>query len=53
MPKRILLIAGDFVDCLEVYTPWFSLNSMGIDVDIVCPNKKKGDKVTTAVHDTT
>ena len=51
--RKVLIIVGDFVDCLEVFTPWFALKAMGIQVDIVTPGKKPGDKVCSAVHDST
>ena len=47
------MIVGDFVDCLEVYTPLYALKAMHIQVDIVCPDKKEGESVTTAVHEPT
>ena len=50
-PKRVLMIVGDFCETLEVYGPLFTLKTLGCEVDICCPNKNKGDCVTTAVHD--
>lgn len=49
--KKILLIAGDFTEDYELIVPFQSLKSMGFDVDVVCPFKKKGDKIKTAIHD--
>lgn len=49
--KRILIITGDFVDDYEVMTPFQILTLAGHEVFAVCPNKKKGDKVKTAIHD--
>lgn len=51
MPKKILMIVGDFSETLEVYTPLFTLRCLGFEVDVACPNKTKGDTITTAVHD--
>ena len=51
MPKKILMIVGDFSESLEVYGPLFTLKALGFDIDIACPNKPKGDTCTTAVHD--
>lgn len=53
MPKRVLMIVGDFAETIETFTPYFGMKMMGIEVDMVCPNKKKGERVTTAVHDFT
>jgi protease I len=49
--KRILMIVGDFVEDYEVMVPFQSLLMVGHQVDAVCPGKKAGDKVRTAVHD--
>ena len=49
--KRILMIVGDFVEDYEVMVPFQALQMVGHRVDAVCPNKKAGDKVRTAVHD--
>ena len=53
MTKKILMIVGDFVETLETYTPYFTMKMMGLTVDVVCPNKVKGETVCTAVHDFT
>ena len=49
--KRILMIVGDFVEDYEVMVPFQALQMVGHTVHAVCPNKKAGDKVRTAVHD--
>jgi protease I len=49
--KRILLLAGDFVEDYEVMVPFQMLLMMGLSVDAVCPGKKAGDTVATAIHD--
>ncbi len=49
--KRILMIVGDYVEDYEVMVPFQALSGVGHAVDAVCPNKAKGDKVATAVHD--
>jgi protease I len=49
--KKILLLAGDFVEDYEVMVPFQALLMVGHRVDAVCPGKKAGDKVRTAVHD--
>jgi protease I len=49
--KRILLLVGDFVEDYEVMVPFQALQILGYAVDVVCPGKKTGDQVRTAVHD--
>ncbi len=49
--KKILMIVGDFVEDYEVMVPFQALLMIGHRVDAVCPGKKAGDKVRTAVHD--
>ncbi|HEX5443292.1 MAG TPA: DJ-1/PfpI family protein [Pirellulales bacterium] len=49
--KRILLLAGDFVEDYEVMVPFQMLLLVGHQVDAVCPDKKAGDMVATAIHD--
>ena len=49
--KRILLLAGDYVEDYEIMVPYQMLLLVGHQVDAVCPDKKAGDVVRTAVHD--
>ena len=49
--KKILMLVGDFVEDYEVMVPFQALLMVGHRVDAVCPGKKAGDKVRTAVHD--
>src|SRR3972149_968972 len=49
--KRILLIAGDFGEYYEVMVPYQMLLMVGHEVDAVCPGKRAGDVVATAIHD--
>ena len=49
--KRILLLAGDFVEDYEVMVPFQMLEMVGHEVHVVCPDKKAGDFVATCVHD--
>jgi protease I len=49
--KRILMLVGDFVEDYEVMVPFQALLMVGHSVHAVCPNKKAGEKVRTAVHD--
>jgi protease I len=49
--KKILMLVGDFVEDYEVMVPFQALQMIGHKVHAVCPGKKAGDKVRTAVHD--
>jgi protease I len=49
--KKILMLVGDFVEDYEVMVPFQALQMVGHTVHAVCPDKKAGDKVRTAIHD--
>jgi len=49
--KRILMLVGDFVEDYEAMVPFQILTMVGHTVHTVCPDKKAGDTVKTAVHD--
>jgi protease I len=49
--KKILLLAGDYVEDYEIMVPFQALLMVGHIVDAVCPNKRVGDSVRTAIHD--
>jgi protease I len=49
--RRILMLAGDFVEDYEIMVPFQTLLAVGHRVEAVCPGKKAGDKVRTAIHD--
>ena len=49
--KRILMLVGDFVEDYEAMVPLQILQMVGHQVDVVCPGKKAGDSVATAIHD--
>lgn len=51
MAKKILMLAGDFVEDYEMMVPYQMLLMCGYEVETVCPGKKPGDKVKTAIHD--
>jgi protease I len=48
---RILLLVGDYVEDYEVMVPFQALTMVGHTVHAVCPDKKAGEQVRTAVHD--
>ncbi len=49
--RRILMLAGDFVEDYEIMVPFQALQAVGHVVEAVCPGKKAGDTVRTAIHD--
>ncbi len=51
MAKKLLLLAGDFVEDYEIMVPFQALSIAGFEVTAVCPGRKSGDKVATAIHD--
>jgi len=51
MGKRILMLVGDFAEDYEVMVPFQALLAVGHTVHAVCPGKKAGDKIRTAIHD--
>ena len=51
MNKRILMLVGDFVEDYEVMVPFQAMLSIGLEVNAVCPGKKKGEIIATAIHD--
>jgi protease I len=49
--KKILMLVGDFVEDYEAMVPFQMLSMAGHIVHAICPGKKAGEKVRTAVHD--
>ncbi len=49
--KKILMLVGDYVEDYEVMVPFQALTMLGYQVDAVCPDKKAGEFVRTAIHD--
>ena len=50
-PKKILMIVGDYVEDYEVMVPFQALQMLGHTVHAVCPGKRSGEYVRTAIHD--
>ena len=50
-PRKILMLVGDFVEDYEAMVPFQILTMVGHEVLAVCPGKKVGQTVRTAVHD--
>ena len=49
--KKILMLTGDFTEDYETMVPFQALQMVGHTVHAVCPGKKAGEQVRTAVHD--
>ena len=49
--KKILFLVGDFVEDYEVMVPFQMLLMVGHTVHAVCPDRKAGEFVRTAIHD--
>lgn len=49
--KKILFLTGDFAEDYETMVPFQALQAIGHTVDAVCPGKRAGQKVKTAIHD--
>ncbi|KGX33044.1 family C56 unassigned peptidase [Burkholderia pseudomallei MSHR2138] len=49
--KKILFLTGDFAEDYETMVPFQALLAIGHHVDAVCPGKRAGEKVKTAIHD--
>jgi protease I len=49
--KKILILAGDYVEDYEIMVPFQALSMLGYTVHAVCPGKKSGEQIRTAVHD--
>ncbi|WP_020558421.1 DJ-1/PfpI family protein [Thiofilum flexile] len=51
MAKKILQLVGDFAEDYEVMVPFQALQMLGHTVHAVCPDKKAGEIIRTAIHD--
>ena len=49
--KKILMLVGDFGEDYEIMVPFQALLAVGHTVHAVCPDKKAGESVATAIHD--
>ncbi|AWV97290.1 DJ-1/PfpI family protein [Arcticibacterium luteifluviistationis] len=49
--KKVLFLTGDYTEDYETMVPFQMLEMVGYEVHTVCPDKKKGDIVKTAIHD--
>ncbi|MGH8841752.1 MAG: DJ-1/PfpI family protein, partial [Advenella sp.] len=51
MSRKILMLVGDYAEDYETMVPFQFLLGVGYEVHAVCPDKKAGDKIATAIHD--
>ena len=51
MAKKVLMLVGDYTEDYETMVPFQTLQALGYQVDAVCPDKKAGDIIRTAIHD--
>jgi protease I len=49
--KSILMLVGDYVEDYEVMVPFQALLMVGHTIHAICPGKKSGEVVRTAIHD--
>jgi protease I len=49
--KKILMLVGDYAEDYEVMVPFQALLMVGHTVHTICPGKKAGEVVRTAIHD--
>ena len=49
--KTILMLVGDYVEDYEAMVPFQTLLTVGHTVHAVCPGKRAGESVRTAIHD--
>lgn len=49
--RRILMLVGDYGEDYEVMVPFQALQAVGHTVHAVCPGKRTGEQVRTAIHD--
>jgi len=49
--KKILILTGDFTEDYETMVPFQALQMVGHTVHAVCPGKKAGETIRTAIHD--
>ena len=51
MAKKILMLVGDFGEDYEIMVPFQALQAVGHTVHAVCPDRRAGEKIRTAIHD--
>jgi len=49
--SKVLFLVGDYVEDYEIMVPFQAIAAVGHEVVAICPDKKAGDFVRTAIHD--
>lgn len=49
--KSILMLIGEYSEEYEIFVVQQALEAVGHTVDIICPETRAGDRVTTSIHD--
>ena len=49
--RKILALAGDYVEDYEIFVPFHALQMAGHTVHVVCPGRKAGEFIPTCIHD--
>jgi protease I len=49
--KKILMVVGDYGEDYEIMVPFQAMLMVGHAVHAVCPDRKAGEQVRTAIHD--
>jgi protease I len=49
--KKILMLTGEFSEEYEIFVFQKAFEAVGHEVDVVCPDKKKGQMIKTSLHD--
>lgn len=49
--QKILMLVGDYAEDYEVMVPFQTLQVVGHQVHAVCPDRSRGEKIRTAIHD--
>lgn len=49
--NKILMIVGDYSEDYEVMVPFQAFTLLGFTVEAVCPGKRKGETIRTAIHE--
>lgn len=49
--KKILMLCGDYAEDYETMVPFQALQAVGHEVIAVCPDRKAGEQIKTAIHD--
>lgn len=49
--KKILMLCGEFTEEYEIFVFQQGMEAVGHTVHVICPDKKKGERIQTSLHD--